>query len=204
MINFQKKQVKIISVIIAAVFIFSIVALGVSQYQSGMAGASSSNVGVVDYSQLISQHPGMQAAREKYEEAAKQVQDEFTQKAGSMTPEEQQQFIEQKQKEMQDKQKELIDPIRTSIENQVQEVAASRSINVVLDKNNVLYGGQDITQEVLKKIQAEGDVATDSGSTDTAAPAADAPADNANSTDGNAAAENADTATAPSDANNAQ
>lgn len=204
MINFQKKQVKIISVIIAAVFIFSIVALGVSQYQSGMAGASSSNVGVVDYSQLISQHPGMQAAREKYEEAAKQVQDEFTQKAGSMTPEQQQQFIEQKQKEMQDKQKELIDPIRTSIENQVQEVAASRSINVVLDKNNVLYGGQDITQEVLKKIQAEGDVATDSGSTDTAAPATDAPADNANSTDGNAAAENADTATAPSDANNAQ
>ena len=98
MINFQKKQVKIISVIIAAVFIFSIVALGVSQYQSGMAGASSSNVGVVDYSQLISQHPGMQVAREKYEEAAKQVQDEFTQKAGSMTPEQQQQFIEQKQR----------------------------------------------------------------------------------------------------------
>lgn len=204
MINFQKKQVKIISVIIAAVFIFSIVALGVSQYQSGMAGASSSNVGVVDYSQLISQHPGMQAAREKYEEAAKQVQDEFTQKAGSMTPEQQQQFIEQKQKEMQDKQKELIDPIRTSIENQVQEVAASRSINVVLDKNNVLYGGQDITQEVLKKIQTEGDVTTDSSSTDTAAPAADASADSAASTaDGSAPAESADN-TAATDANAAQ
>ena len=186
--------------IIAAVFIFSIVALGVSQYQSGMAGASSSNVGVVDYSQLISQHPGMQAAREKYEEAAKQVQDEFTQKAGSMTPEQQQQFIEQKQKEMQDKQKELIDPIRTSIENQVQEVAASRSINVVLDKNNVLYGGQDITQEVLKKIQAEGDVTTDSSSTDTAAPAADSAASTA---DGSAPAESADN-TAATDANAAQ
>lgn len=160
MINFQKKQVKIISVIIAAVFIFSIVALGVSQYQSGMAGASSSNVGIVDYSQLISQHPGMQAAREKYEDAAKQVQEEFSQKAGSMTPEQQQQFIEQKQKEMQDKQKELLDPIRTSIETQVQSVADSRGINVVLDKNNVLYGGQDITQEVLQKLQAEGDTTT--------------------------------------------
>ncbi|MBM6760713.1 OmpH family outer membrane protein [Megamonas hypermegale] len=168
MINFQKKQVKIISVIIAAVFIFSIVALGVSQYQSGMAGASSSNVGIVDYSQLISQHPGMQAAREKYEEAAKQVQDEFSQKAGSMTPEQQQQFIEQKQKEMQDKQKELLDPIRTSIETQVQSVADSRGINVVLDKNNVLYGGQDITQEVLQKLQAEGDTTTSDATADTA------------------------------------
>ena len=167
MINFQKKQVKIISVIIAAVFIFSIVALGVSQYQSGMAGASSSNVGIVDYSQLISQHPGMQAAREKYEEAAKQVQDEFSQKAGSMTPEQQQQFIEQKQKEMQDKQKEILDPIRTSIETQVQSVADSRGINVVLDKNNVLYGGQDITQEVLQKLQAEGDTTSSDATADT-------------------------------------
>jgi outer membrane protein len=167
LINFQKKQVKIISVIIAAVFIFSIVALGVSQYQSGMAGASSSNVGIVDYSQLISQHPGMQAAREKYEEAAKQVQDEFSQKAGSMTPEQQQQFIEQKQKEMQDKQKELLDPIRTSIETQVQSVADSRGINVVLDKNNVLYGGQDITQEVLQKLQAEGDTTSSDATADT-------------------------------------
>ena len=167
MINFQKKQVKIISVIIAAVFIFSIVALGVSQYQSGMAGASSSNVGIVDYSQLISQHPGMQAAREKYEEAAKQVQDEFSQKAGSMTPEQQQHFIEQKQKEMQDKQKELLDPIRTSIETQVQSVADSRGINVVLDKNNVLYGGQDITQDVLQKLQAEGYTTSSDATADT-------------------------------------
>ena len=157
MINFEKKQVKIISVIIAAVFVFSIVALGVSQYQSGMAGASSSNVGIVDYSKLIAEHPGMQPAREKYEAAAKQVQEDFQNQAANMTPEQQ----EQKQKEMQDKQKELIDPIRNSIEEQVKAVADSRGINVVLDKNNVLYGGQDITQDVLTKIQAQGDVTTD-------------------------------------------
>ena len=71
-------------------------------------------------------------------------------------------------------------------------------------KNNVLYGGQDITQEVLKKIQAEGDVTTDSSSTDTAAPAADASADSAASTaDGSAPAESADN-TAATDANAAQ
>ena len=190
MINFQKKQVKIISVIIAAVFIFSIVALGVSQYQSGMAGASSSNVGIVDYSQLISQHPGMQAAREKYEEAAKQVQDEFSQKAGSMTPEQQQQFIEQKQKEMQDKQKELLDPIRTSIETQVQSVADSRGINVVLDKNNVLYGGQDITQEVLQKLQAEGDTTSSDATADTTTTDSTATTENSATTETSAEATN--------------
>ena len=103
----------------------------------------------------------MQAAREKYEAAAKQVQQDFASQAANMTPEQQQQFIEQKQKEMQDKQKELIDPIRNSIEEQVKAVADTRGINVVLDKNNVLYGGQDITQDVLSKIQAQGDVTVD-------------------------------------------
>ena len=57
MINFEKKQVKNISVIIAAVFVFSIVALGVSQYHSGMAVTYYSNVGIVDYLQFIVEHP---------------------------------------------------------------------------------------------------------------------------------------------------
>lgn len=158
MINFQKKQVKIISVIIAAVFILSIVALGVTQYESGLAGASSSNVGLVDYDQLRAQHPSMQAAREKYEEAAKQAQADFEQQAASMTPEQQQEFMVKKQQEMQEKGKELLDPINSSIEEQIKAVASTRGINVVLDKNNVLYGGQDITQDVLKKLQDQGDV----------------------------------------------
>ena len=171
MINFQKKQVKIISVIIAAIFVLSIVALGVTQYESGLAGASSSNVGLVDYDQLRAQHPGMQAAREKYEEAAKQAQAEFEQKAPSMTPEQQQEFMVQKQKEMQDKGKELLDPINSSIEEQIKAVADTRGINVVLDKNNVLYGGQDITQDVLKKLQEQGDTTS---SSDAAASSSDA------------------------------
>lgn len=194
MINFQKKQVKIISIIIAAVFVFSIVGLGVAQYQSGVAGASSSNVGIVDYSQLISQHPSMQAAREKYQAEAQQMQDEFNQKAASMTPEQQQEYVIQKQKEMQDKQKELIDPIRQNIEQHVKEVADARGINVVLDKNNVLYGGQDITQSVLQKIQAEGDTTSTSS---------DAASSSATSSDASATSDQAASSDAAADSSSA-
>ncbi len=170
MINFQKKQVKIISIIIAAVFVFSIVALGVSQYESGMAGASSSNVGVIDYSQVRSQDPSMQAAYEKYQDMMKQMQDQMQKDMANMTsPEEQQQYLDQKRKEATDKQKELIEPIQKNIEDQIQEVAKTRGINVVLDKGNVLYGGQDITQEVVKKLQEKGDISSDTTSSDSSA-----------------------------------
>ena len=158
LINFEKKQVKIISVIIAAVFVFSIVALGVSQYESGMAGASSSNVGVVDYDQVKAQDPSVQAAGEKYQDMMKNIQTQMQADMANMTPEQQQQYLEQKRKEITDKQKELLDPIKKNIEDQVQAVADTRGINVVLDKNNVLYGGQDITQDVIKKLQEKGDI----------------------------------------------
>ena len=64
MIKFEKKQVKLISVAIALVFVFSIVAIAVSQTGSmGIASAaSSSNVGIVDYRQVMSQHPDLAAA----------------------------------------------------------------------------------------------------------------------------------------------
>ncbi len=192
MINFQKKQVKIISVIVAAVFILSIVALGVTQYESGLAGASSSNVGVVDYKQLRAQHPGMQAASEKYEEAAKQARAEFEQQVPNMTPEQQHEFMVKKEKEMQEKTKELLDPINSSIEEQIKAVADTRGINVVLDKENVLYGGQDITQDVLKKLQEQGDDAA--ASSDAASTSSDAAASS------DAAGASSDAAGASSDA----
>ena len=55
MVKLQKKQVKIVSVLIALVFIGSVVALALTQSGSGIASAaSSSNVGVVDYRQIMS------------------------------------------------------------------------------------------------------------------------------------------------------
>ena len=62
MVKLQKKQVKIISVLIALVFVGSVVALALTQSGSGLASAASSNVGVVDYNQVMSQHPKVQSA----------------------------------------------------------------------------------------------------------------------------------------------
>ena len=52
MIKLEKKQVKIISILIAVVFVGSVVALALTQSGSGIASAASSAVGVVDYRQV--------------------------------------------------------------------------------------------------------------------------------------------------------
>ena len=57
MVQLQKKTVKIVSVLIALVFVGSVVALALTQSGSGIASAASSNVGVVDMRQIYSSHP---------------------------------------------------------------------------------------------------------------------------------------------------
>ena len=66
MVQLKKTQVKIISVLIALVFVGSVVALALSQSNNSIANAAaSSNVGVVDYSQFsaIKDVTDMQAHR---------------------------------------------------------------------------------------------------------------------------------------------
>ena len=56
MLKLEKKQVKFISIVIALVFMGSVVALALTQTGSGIASAASSvNVGVINYAQVMNQ-----------------------------------------------------------------------------------------------------------------------------------------------------
>ena len=45
-----------------------------------------------------------------------------------------------------------MEPIRQNIEDTVKKVAEAKGLQVVLDKSAVVYGGQDITQDVVSKL----------------------------------------------------
>ncbi|WP_019551870.1 OmpH family outer membrane protein [Propionispira raffinosivorans] len=154
MIKFEKKQVKLISVAIALVFVFSIVAIAVSQTGSmGIASAaSSSNVGIVDYRQVMSQHPDLAAANTEMQKEIDSAKTDFESKSAGMNDQEKAAYYQQTQQRLQNKEKELIEPIRTKIEEAIKSIADAKGLSVVLDKSNVVYGGQDITADVVKKI----------------------------------------------------
>ena len=152
MVKLEKKQVKIISVLIAIVFIGSVVALALTQSGSGIASAASSNVGVVDYNQIMSQHPDLQSANSQMQQAVTDAQKDFEEKSANMSDQEKSDYYQQTQQRLQQKQEELLEPIQKSVEDGVKSVADAKGLSVVLDKGTVVYGGQDITQDVIKKL----------------------------------------------------
>ena len=82
MVTLQKKQVKIISVLIALVFVGSVVALALTQSGSGIASAASSNVGVVDYRQIAQQSSQLQDIQSQMQKEVQDAQKEFEEKYG--------------------------------------------------------------------------------------------------------------------------
>lgn len=153
MVQLEKKQVKIVSILIALVFVGSVVALALTQSGSGIASAAgSSSVGVVDYRQIMSQHPQLQSADTEMQQAVESARKDFEEKSAGMGEQEKQDYYAQTQQRLQQKQQDLLDPIEKSVEASIKSVADSKGITVVLDKNTVVYGGQDITQDVIKKI----------------------------------------------------
>lgn len=156
MIKLEKKQIKIFSVVIALVFVGSVAAMAVTSMGSltgGVASAASSAVGVIDYRQVMSQHPGLEAANAQMQKEVETAQQEFEAKSAEMNDQQKAEYYQQTQQRLAQKQADLIDPLSKQVEATVKSVAESKGLSVVIDKGAVVYGGQDITQDVIKKLK---------------------------------------------------
>lgn len=153
MLKLEKKQVKIISIAIALLFIGSVVALALTTTGNGIASAASSvNVGVVDRDQVLSQHPDGENFNSQMQTSIAEVQKDFEAKSQGMTDQEKADYYRQCQQRLAQRQQELMEPILKSVDDTIKKVADSKGLSVVIEKAAVVYGGTDITQDVISKL----------------------------------------------------
>ena len=153
MLKLQKTQVKVVCVLIAVVFIGSVVALALSQSsQMGIASAAGNgNVGVVDYRQF-SNSPDVANVETEMQKASADAQKEFNEKSANMSDQEKNDYYQQTMQRLQQQRQDLLDPVQKKIDDAVKEVADKKGISVVLVKDTVIYGGTDITADVVKQL----------------------------------------------------
>lgn len=152
MMRLEKKQIKMITLTIVAFFVVSIVGIAMSQNeQLQVAGAApASSVGYVDMQALVMQHPDMAAAQAELQKAVQEAQQTFESKAATMNEKERQDYYLQLEKGLNVKQQALMEPIEKKIDEAIKAVADKKGLSVVVEKNQIVYGGMDITQDVVK------------------------------------------------------
>jgi len=115
-------------------------------------GENGSSVGHVDIRRVFEAHPDTMTAEMQLSMEAQEMQQELEEKAADLTEQEQESLLEEFQYRLAMREQELIAEVVGKIEGVVQEVAQERGVDVVLESQNVIFGGQDITQDVLDKI----------------------------------------------------
>lgn len=154
MLKLQRKQVKIFCVLLALVFVGSVVALALSQSGSNIvSAASSSNVGVVDMRALLTSHPDFAKVNEQLNQASQEAKMRFDADTANKSDAEKAQAYQKAMQELQTKQEQLVGDLEKKVNAAVKQVADAKGLTVVVDKSAVVYGGQDITQDVQKKFQ---------------------------------------------------
>ncbi len=148
----DKRNIKIVSLVIAAFFVLGILGMALSQTTSvGSAAApASSGVGVVNWQSLMVQHPDMANLKTSMDAEIATAKKEFEEKAKTLNQEEQQRYYMQLQERLANKERELMVPIMDKINAGIKKVATAKGLSVVVDKQSVIYGGTDITEEVIK------------------------------------------------------
>ena len=149
------KNVKLISLFIAAIFVLGCFALSVTQSGVGKSAfAASSESAIVNYQMLVAQSPDLSKVNEAMNKEIESAQKDFNEKSKTMNEAEKRKYYTQTQERLANKQKELMDPVLKKIEASIKKIADKKGLAVVVDKNTVVFGGVDITDEVAKSMQA--------------------------------------------------
>ena len=125
----NKANVKIFSIVIAAIFIVGIGALAYTQMASPSSNSGTSTIGVIDTSRMLSQdNPIYISAAQEYMSYQSQLDQETQAK---------------------------IDAAQDKAMEAAKAVGDAKGLSVVMTKDTVLYGGVDITDQVLKKLATD-------------------------------------------------
>ncbi len=151
------KNVKLVSLFVAAIFVLGCFALSLTQSGFGRvasAASSESAIGVVNYQMLVAQSPDMDGVRNAMKTEIENAQKDFAEKSKAMNDQEKQRYYTQTQERLENKQKELMNPVLKKIEENIQKIAKKKGLSVVVEKSTVVFGGVDITDEVAKALQS--------------------------------------------------
>jgi len=116
---------------------------------SDMAG----RIAYVDLWVIFNYHPEKVEAEEELNQLAQAMQAELEEKAKGLAKNEQQELLEQYQTRLTQRERELVQNIIDKIRKEIAELAGQKELKMVLDKNNVIYGGIDLTEEVINYIE---------------------------------------------------
>lgn len=111
-----------------------------------------SEVGYVDQQQLDAL-PRVKKANDDYMQFRQNLQSQLNAQLNGKSPEQRQQTVTNFNNQLNDEQKKVLQPIVDATTKAISDVAKQKSLLLVIDATNRVYGGTDVTADVVKNLQ---------------------------------------------------
>lgn len=157
----NKHNVRIVSIIVAIIFVVGIGALAYTQMATpGVSDSGNSSVGIVDPSKIQSaENPLYVAAGKEYQEySQKLIQEAQAKMAAAADDQAKAQIKQETDAALEAKEAELMKNLTDKTDEAAKAVGEAKGLSVVMSKGAVVYGGVDITDQVLHKLTSEASV----------------------------------------------
>ena len=129
------------------VMVFSVVLL------AGCGAEKPSTIGIVDMQKVMTDNPKIKQMQEQLNTKAQELTANLEKQRATLKPEEFQQKEQLAYAEFMKLKQEFEAQIETQTKKVLEEVAKEKKLGAVIYKNGMAWGGIDVTDDVLKKLQ---------------------------------------------------
>jgi len=129
------------------VLMFSVVLL------AGCGAEKPSTIGIVDMQKVMTDNPKIKQMQEQLNSKAQAITASLEKEKATLKPEEYQQKEQLAYAEFMKMKQEFESQIEEQTKKVLEEVAKEKKLGAVIYKNGMAWGGIDVTEDVLKKLQ---------------------------------------------------
>ncbi len=114
--------------------------------------AFAEDLGYVNVERVFRSYPDIQATMSVINLERQKAENEFNQKAPNLDDKGKRELGEKLSSQVEKKEASLLNPIREKIRKTIGQVAKSHGITNVVDANSMVFGGKDLTEEVIAAV----------------------------------------------------
>ena len=119
-----------------------------------VVSAAEATVGYIDMDAVFEACPGTNEAATELRQLQTQLQQEFEEKSPELEDSEKAKLEQELNAKLAKRQQELMDPIQRRILRAIKAVAQEKGIPQIVKADVILYGGKDLTKDVIAAVKA--------------------------------------------------
>lgn len=146
----MKKFTEILSLVAVALFLCGLLAPAEAL---AAKAKNEQTIGFVNRQQVFAGYPGIEDLMKRIQAMRAEAQKDYDANAKDLSAAEKQAYSDKLSRQQAQKEDELMKPVGDKIEASIKAVAEEKGLAAVIDAEVVIYGGLDITADVVAKVK---------------------------------------------------